>query len=100
MVMTAGIVGLVATIIVSAVIHARDKSATTVCISNLQQIARAKAIWAFEHRATGTETPLMEELFGTDNYLKIEPVCPMNGNYSVNSVSENPTCDKPGHELP
>lgn len=99
-VVVAALIAVVATIAATAVIQARNKAADAICISNLQQIARAKALWGIEHKATGTETPPEDELFGPETYLKAKPVCPMNGTYTVNPLNENPSCNKPRHVIP
>lgn len=96
----AGLIGALAAIAATAVIRARNRAASTTCISNLEQIARAKAIWAFENKAAATTIVTLTDVSGPNNYLKMEPVCPMNGGYTVGAISDNPLCTVSGHVLP
>jgi prepilin-type N-terminal cleavage/methylation domain-containing protein len=99
-VVVAALIGVVATIAATAVIRARDKAATTTCISNLEQLVRAKSIWAFENKASGTMAVALSDLCGSENYLKATPTCPMNGSYTVGLISEEPTCTVTDHVIP
>lgn len=98
-VVTAALIGLLATIAAVAIMRSRDKAAVAICIGNLGQINRAKAIWSFEHQAPSGTVPPDSELFGGDNFLKFKPVCPMNGVYDIKPVGDDPACSVAGHLL-
>ncbi len=67
------------------------------CISNLRQIDAAKQQWALENNKTETAVPTIADLLP---YLANGfPSCPSGGRYSINAVSELPTCSIPGHSL-
>ena len=95
-----GLIGMISAIAATSVLRARDHAATTLCISNLQQIMRSKAIWAYEHKAANTDVPPENELAGPGQYLKHWPVCPRGGTYSANDLVTPPTCDQPKHVIP
>ena len=69
------------------------------CINNLRQIDAAKQQWALEYNKSATDVPTLNDLLP---YLKdgIFPACPAGGLYSINAMSESPTCSVPGHVLP
>ena len=69
------------------------------CINNLRQIDAAKQQWALEKAKSATDVPTAEDLLP---YFKdgIFPVCPDGGTYSINAISDLPTCSIQGHVLP
>lgn len=97
---TVGIVGILAAIATTQILRARDRAATVACQGNLSQLVRAKSLWAFENKSATADTlPPEDELFGPDDYLKRKPSCPSGGTYTLNSISEPPVCSQPGHVL-
>jgi len=59
-------------------------------------------MWALEKMMTYTDTPVDSELFGPTSYLRDKPLCPANGTYTINSVSNSPTCSlrsSQGHSI-
>ena len=69
------------------------------CINNLRVIDAAKQQWALDKNATLDAVPTVKDLlpYFRDGTF---PVCPSGGTYSINSVTELPTCSIPGHVLP
>jgi hypothetical protein len=45
-----------------------------------------------EQKKSLTHTPNTTELFGTDKYIRVEPLCPGGGTYGINQVDITPTC--------
>lgn len=60
------------------------------CITNLEQIERAKMHWAIDHNKTVNEAPTQAELVPI--YIAKWPTCPKNGRYLIGSISQEPTC--------
>jgi prepilin-type N-terminal cleavage/methylation domain-containing protein len=92
------IIGLLAAVAIPNFSKARSSTARNVCISNLRQIDGAKQMWATEFRKSDNDVPTETEIGSYLKGLKM-PLCPGSGNYSIQAVSENPTCDVPGHEI-
>ena len=67
------------------------------CINNLRQIDGAIQQWALENKQNATSRVTMADI---QNYLKVKPICPAGGIYTVTTVSIPPTCSVPGHVLP
>ena len=95
------IIGLLAAIAIPNFVKARTASQKNACIANLKQIEGAIANWALETKAQNTTTVVTTELYGTTNYIRIEPECPGGGTYTITDVETPPTCDRvaEGHEL-
>ena len=96
------IVGILTAISIPNITKARQSSTRNVCIGNLRQIEAAKRIWALEKQMTYTDTPVDSELFGPVNYLREKPVCVGGGNYTINMISNYPSCSlglSQGHTL-
>jgi prepilin-type N-terminal cleavage/methylation domain-containing protein len=85
------IIGLLAAIAIPNFIKAREKSQTSVCISNLKEIDGAKEQCATEeHKKTGDALQMTDLV---PNYIKTEPICPSGtAPYVVNPIGTNPTC--------
>lgn len=65
------------------------------CQQNLRDIHGAKMMWGLEKKKSDTDTPTPEDL---REYLKQGfPRCPGGGVYTVNSLSQEPTCSLAGH---
>jgi len=92
------IIGLLTAIAIPSFIKARRTSQQNICMENLTKIDHAKQEWALEEKKTGGDTPTQAEL---EFYLKAWPECPAGGNYTINTVDENPTCDsgEDGHAI-
>lgn len=92
------ILGLLAAMAVPHFIRQRALSQRNVCISNLRQIAAAKAVWAQERNKSNSHTPQAGELFGATNYLREWPRCPSTTNaYIIREVGAKPECTVAPH---
>ena len=95
------IIGILLAIAVPNFVKARESSRTKACIGNLKQVEAAKEQWAMENKKGSTDTPTDTDLFGTTAYVKVKPLCPSGGTYTVGTVATSPTCSKSadGHTL-
>jgi len=87
------IIALLAAITVPNFIKSRTASRKAACIANLKQIDGAKATWAIELKKANTSSPDDGQLFGTTKYIRLKPSCPGNGNYTIDVVANQPSCD-------
>jgi len=97
------IIGLLAAIAIPNFIKARASSQRNACIANLKQIDGAKATWALENKKLNTDTPVETDLYGDTNYIRVQPLCPGGGTYTINNVATRPVCSlgaSEGHALP
>ena len=88
------IIGLLAAIAIPNFVKARTASQRNACIANMKQISGAKATWALENKKNNTDTPGDADLFGADKYIAKKPECPATGNYTIQPVDTDPSCDK------
>ena len=93
------IIGLLAAVAIPNLVKARKAAQKAACINNLKTIEGAKGIWALEMRKADADVPTAADLYGPDKNIRDEPHCPGNGTYSINAVSERPTCSIPDHSL-
>ena len=94
------IIGLLAIIVLPSFLKSREESTRKACGNNLLQIFNAKLRWALENKKGGDELPPDDELFGTNAYIRVKPVCPGGGDYTIGVVDDPPLCTVPTHELP
>ena len=68
------------------------------CVNNLRQIDAAKQQWALEYNRPANAAPTPQDIapYLTGNVM---PVCPNGGTYTLNVVSNVPSCSIPGHVL-
>ena len=92
------IIGLLAAIAIPNFVKARTTAQKNSCIANLKQIDGGVQQWALENKKTSTDTPGTTEVAA---YLKGNaiPACPGGGSYTINTVSQSPTCNVAGHSL-
>jgi hypothetical protein len=90
------LLGLLFVVTVNANVRYRSYNS---CINNLRQLDGAKEQWALENKKTATDTPTMNDLIGTDKYIKVAPTCPANGAYTLGNMSTKPTCSVADHTL-
>ena len=76
-------------------------SSKNACIANLKIIDGAKATWALEKGITNNEAmPAASDLFGSDAYIRDEPVCEQGGGvYTIGNLMVKPKCSIPQHSL-
>ena len=76
----------------------QNQAAVNTCINNLRQIDAAKQQWALERQKTPDAVPQPQEIsqyFPNGQF----PQCPAGGRYTLNAVSNAPTCSIAGHVL-
>lgn len=91
--------GMLSAVAIPNFVKARSTAQKNVCINNLRQLDGAKEQWALEHKKTQTDTPTWNDLIGTDKYIRVRPVCPNGGRYTLGSMNEKPRCSNPSHSL-
>jgi len=94
------IIGLLAIIVLPSFLKSREESTRKACGNNLLQIYNAKLRWALENKKGGADVPTDAELFATNSYIRVKPVCPGGGSYTIGEVDDPPTCTVPTHVLP
>jgi competence protein ComGC len=93
------VVGLLAAIAIPNFVVARKTAQKNACINNLRMIDAAKQQWALENGKKEDDVPTMQDI---EKYLpnqRLPLECPAGGTYSINKVSEPPTCSEPEHQL-
>jgi len=97
------IIGIVVAIAVPTWLHARTESQQRTCQENLAQINGAKQTWALEERKSTTATPAWSDLAGVELYIRKQPYCPADGEYTIGTVATEASCSlsgSDGHYLP
>jgi prepilin-type N-terminal cleavage/methylation domain-containing protein len=94
------IIGLLAIIVLPSFLKSREESTRKACGNNLLQIYNAKLRWALENKKGGADVPTDAELFTTNAYIRVKPVCPGGGTYTIGPVDDPPTCTVLSHVLP
>jgi prepilin-type N-terminal cleavage/methylation domain-containing protein len=89
------VIALLAAIVIPNLVKARATSQANGCINNLRKIQDACDQWAVEAgKSTGDHVSLnlnLKAYIKTASGNRIPP-CPANGNYSIESVGDIPTC--------
>jgi len=85
------IIGLLAAIAIPSFVRARQTTQTNTCVNNLRLLDAAKQQWALENNMGSGDTPAEADVVP---YLKNDTmvVCPLGGDYVINTVAEDPTC--------
>ncbi len=94
------IIGLLAIIVLPSFLKSREESTRKACGNNLLQIYNAKLRWALENKKGGDDVPTDADLFGANSYIRVKPICPGGGTYTIGPVDDPPTCTVPSHVLP
>ena len=81
---------LITFVIRSMFVADRVRHQPSTCSNNLRQIEGGKDQYALDH--AGLPPQSMDDLVGT--YIRVTPSCPEGGAYSLNALSEDPTCSK------
>ena len=87
------IIGILLAIAVPNFIRAREQSRAKACSANLEQIDSAKEQYAMDARVNEGAAVADANLFGGTLYIKVKPLCPSSGVYTLGNVSVDPTCD-------
>ena len=99
------IIGLLAAIAIPNFVKARATSQANACINNLRQIDAGIQQWALENGKQSGDSVALSDV---KPYIKLNsagsiPPCPANGTYSVDYVTNSPTCSlstqTPAHKL-
>lgn len=83
---------LLAAIAIPSFIPARNVAYRNACINNLRQIEKAKVEWAATEHKLPVDIPTLDDLCGTNKFLRYEPICQLGGKYTIGAVNEKPTC--------
>ncbi len=87
---------LIVLIVAMAITFVGPRNGRNYCLSNLKQLEGAKRSWSLETKAAATTVPADSDIFGPSTYIRVKPLCPSGGIYSLNALSVNPTCSKSG----
>ena len=93
------ILGLLVALAIPNFLKSRNNAQKQVCIENLAQIESAKQIWGVEAGHKEGDVPNDGNLFGATLYMKVKPKCPGGGQYTLNAIGVNATCENDGHVL-
>lgn len=76
----------------------QEQQNTAACINNLKLLQQAKQQWAQDHNQPQNAVPTPQDLVA---YFPNQffPQCPVGGTYTINAVSNLPTCSIAGHVL-
>ena len=88
-----------AAMVLPALAKAKQNAQKIACVNNLRKIESAKQQWALENKKKDSDAPTKEDLlqfFPKHTF----PVCPSNGDYTINAVSGKPECSVAGHVMP
>jgi hypothetical protein len=88
-----------AALVLPALAKAKQNAQKVACINNLRMIDSAKQQWALENKKKDSDTPTQQDLLQFLPKHKF-PVCPGNGDYTINEVSSKPQCSVAGHAMP
>jgi type IV pilus assembly protein PilE len=88
---TVGIIGLLAAIALPSFIKSRNVSQQNACINNLRIIDDGKQQWAFVARKSNGAAVTANSV---NEYIKgsTTPVCPANGIYTYGNIGSVPDC--------
>jgi prepilin-type N-terminal cleavage/methylation domain-containing protein len=82
--------GVLLNIAAPNIVRARERARATACITVLRNIDGAKEQWALTTNAgPSSPAPPMATLIP---YLKVSPVCPSGGSYSIGGLGVTPIC--------
>ena len=83
------IIAILAAVAIPNFINYRKQSQATACVDNLGQIRNAKELYLMSH----TDVPAdLTALCGSDKQIKVTPVCPAGGTYTVGDATTDPSC--------
>jgi prepilin-type N-terminal cleavage/methylation domain-containing protein len=90
------ILGIIAAIAVPSWIQSRDRSRRMTCLANMRTMEDAKDLYAISKRLASGAAVDEAELF--NEYIKggVMPICPSNGNYTLNVIGTSVACTTHG----
>jgi hypothetical protein len=74
----------------------RGVSPKNACLFQLRGIDFEKRQWAIDNNKTTNDIPTDADIFGTNSYWKVKPVCPEAGTYTLGRVGSKPRCSMHG----
>lgn len=86
-------------VFVPRLVKARRTAQANACANNMQWLDGAKFSWSMENKKAADDVPNESDLCGTAKYMRVRPICPAGGTYSIGPVRKRPTCSIPGHTL-
>lgn len=93
-------IGILLVIAIPNFVQARETSRRRICVDNLRMIEAARGDLASARRERKNDDLMVTETDIVPTYLKVMPVCPSGGTYTVGAIGEHPTCTYAGHVLP
>jgi prepilin-type N-terminal cleavage/methylation domain-containing protein len=95
------IIGIILGVALPAFMKSRTQARRQVCIENISQIESAKQQWGLENNKKDGDAVADDNLFGSDSYIKIKPLCPGGGTYDLKFIGTPATCTlaTEGHSL-
>lgn len=90
------IIGMLLAIAGRNFVQARERTWKRACTKNLMTIHTAKEQFLMERnlpRSTPSSAFTDAELYGADRYIRVKPLCPAGGSYSLGDGDTFPTCD-------
>ena len=84
------IIAILAAVAIPNFVKYRRNSQAAACVSNLKQIEAAVE----QARMAGGNPSSLDDLVGSNKYIKHTPKCPAGGTYKIGKDTEEPTCDK------
>ncbi len=86
------IIGIILAVAMPSLAKARQTAQGKGCQANLKQIVGSKERWAMDNNRGPSDAPTMLELAVPGVYMKGTPICPGGGSYTINPMSDLPTC--------
>src|SRR5687768_6889699 len=84
------LIGVLAAMAIPNIKKSMETAQAKVCITNLRNIEAAKIQWMGTANKTSADTPLDEDLFGEDKFIRDKPKCPAGGTYDLRSAGAKP----------
>ena len=93
------IIGILLAIALPNFAKTRETARSKNCIENLYKLQGVKEMWAMDNNKPPTDTPGTTDLAPT--YIKVMPLCPNGGTYTLGTVNTTPVCSTGGtHFIP
>jgi prepilin-type N-terminal cleavage/methylation domain-containing protein len=91
------IIGLLLAVAIPAYARSRQTTQSTLCVNNMRKIEAAKDQWSIENfKSIGYPCVSSDIIMYFKNGF---PMCPANGDYTVNAIGSNVTCSISGKHV-
>lgn len=88
-----GILAVMLAVAYPTYIRSRELNYALECQGNLKELSNSKVRWALENKIESTTaTPTWDDVTGPKRFMKVKPVCPSGGTYTIGSKDQPPTC--------